>query len=150
MSSGHRDHSERMAPALGQIVLQVVGVTGTPTTSAASKGVVAGEAGRFSSLYGRAVVGDGLTPHHMPQAALGFTSRGAGGALVMTTEEHAMTRTYGALGRIAAEQDAGMAFRDVLARDIRDVRQIVGPKYDQGLRDLLKYYYDNFPELIKR
>jgi RHS repeat-associated protein len=46
----------------------------------ASRGVTAGEAGRFADLDARAVVGDGLTPHHMPQAALNFTSRADGGA----------------------------------------------------------------------
>jgi len=30
------------------------------------------------------------------------------------------------------------------------VRQIVGTKYDQGLRDLLQYYRTNFPELMAR
>jgi len=37
-----------------------------------------------------------------------------------------------------------------LARDIRDVRQIVGPRYDPGLRDLLQYYYKNFPDLMRQ
>ncbi|MGK3969348.1 RHS repeat domain-containing protein [Sorangium sp. So ce118] len=117
---------------------------------AAGRGVVAGEAGRFAVLDARRLVGDGLTPHHMPQVALGFTSRADGGALVMMAEEHAATRTYGALGRVTARAEAGMSFRDVLARDIRDVRQIVGPKYDQGLRDLLQFYRQEFPELMER
>ncbi|AUX35802.1 MULTISPECIES: RHS repeat-associated core domain-containing protein [Sorangium] len=117
---------------------------------AAGRGVVAGEAGRFAALDARRLVGDGLTPHHMPQVALGFTSRADGGALVMMAEEHAATRTYGVLGRVTARTEAGMSFRDVLARDIRDVRQIVGPKYDQGLRDLLQFYRQNFPELMER
>jgi hypothetical protein len=30
------------------------------------------------------------------------------------------------------------------------VRQIVGPKYDQGIRDLLQYYRTNFPELMSK
>ncbi|MCC6553980.1 MAG: hypothetical protein IT372_13295, partial [Polyangiaceae bacterium] len=116
----------------------------------AAGGVRAGEAGRFASLDARAVVGDALTPHHMPQAAMGFTSRAKGGALVMTAEEHAMPRTYGALGRATARSEAGMSFRDVLARDIRDVRRIVGSKYDSGLRDLLRYYREIFPDLMRR
>ncbi|WP_434042141.1 MULTISPECIES: RHS repeat-associated core domain-containing protein [Sorangium] len=122
----------------------------TAAAGAARGGVVAGEAGRFAALDARRLVGDGLTPHHMPQAALGFTSRADGGALVMMAEEHAATRTYGALGRVTARTEAGMSFRDVLARDIRDVRQIVGPKYDQGLRDLLQLYRRDFPELMER
>jgi hypothetical protein len=43
-----------------------------------------------------------------------------------------------------------MSFRDVLARDMRDVRRIAGPKYDEGLRQLVQYYRQNFPELIAR
>jgi RHS repeat-associated protein len=115
-----------------------------------TEALVAGEAGRFATLDARAVVGDALTPHHMPQAALKFTSRAEGGALVMTAEEHALTRTYGSLGRATARSEAGAAFRDVLARDIRDVRRIVGSKYDAGLRDLLRYYRETFPDLIRR
>ncbi len=98
----------------------------------------------------RAVVGDALTPHHMPQAALGFTSRAEGGALVMTNAEHTLTRTYFAKGVATARAEAGLSFRRVLARDVRDVRQIAGPKYDQGLRDLLQYYRTNFPELMAK
>lgn len=113
-------------------------------------GVVAGEAGRFARLEARAVVADALTPHHMPQAALGFTSRADGGALVLPAAEHALTRTYGALGRATRRAEADMVFRDVLARDMRDVRQIAGSRYDQGLRDLLQYYRDNYPELMRR
>ena len=96
------------------------------------------------------MVGDGLTPHHMPQAALEFTSRAEGSALVMTEAEHALTRTYFGKGAATARADAGLSFRQVLASDIRDVRQIVGSKYDQGLRDLLQYYRVNFPSLIAR
>jgi hypothetical protein len=43
-----------------------------------------------------------------------------------------------------------MAFRDVLARDIRDIRRIVGAKYDEGLRTLLRYYRTHHPSLMKR
>jgi len=68
----------------------------------------------------------------------------------MFADEHVLTRTYGALGAITARQEAGLSFRVVLGRDLRDVRQIVGPKYDQGLRDLIEYYRTNYPELLKR
>ena len=107
-----------------------------------------GEGGRFADLATRAVKGDKLTPHHMPQAAAGFTSRADGGALVLTEAEHQLTRTYGFKGALTAEQEAGIAFRDVLARDIRDVRSISGSRYNQGIRDLVDYYRANFPELM--
>jgi hypothetical protein len=96
--------------------------------------LVAGDAGRFSDLDSRAVTGDQLTPHHMPQAAAKFTSREEGGALALSHEEHALTRTYGVRGRAIVRTEAGLPFRQVLARDIRDVRSIAGAKYNKGLR----------------
>src|SRR5438093_13740874 len=65
------------------------------STLAADGTLQAGQAGRFSMLEGRAVVGDSLTPHHMPQAALGFTTRAEGGAIMIGQSEHVLTRTYG-------------------------------------------------------
>jgi hypothetical protein len=112
----------------------------------AAKGVRAGEAGAFGSLNG--LKGDGLTAHHMPQAAAGRTGYIEGGALVMTQAEHVATRTYGFKGVGTLQSDAGLSFRDVLARDIRDVRSIVGLKYNEGLRTLADYYRRNFPDLM--
>jgi hypothetical protein len=96
------------------------------------------------------VVGDELTPHHMPQVAAEFTPRQEGGALVMQQEEHLLTRTYGSKGRVTVREEAGMSFRDVLSRDIRDVRSVTGTKYNEGLLDLLDYYRTNFPELMAK
>ena len=58
------------------------------------------------------------------------------------------TRTYGSKGVGTLQSDAGLSFRDVLAKDIRDVRGIVGSKYNEGLRDLSDYYRRNFPDLM--
>ncbi|MCC6552143.1 MAG: hypothetical protein IT372_03850, partial [Polyangiaceae bacterium] len=112
--------------------------------------VTPGEAGRFGDFTSRNMVGDHLTPHHMPQAALKFTNRADGGALVMRQSEHELTRTFGGKGLATARADAGLSFREALARDVRDVRRIVGTRYDQKIRDLLNYYYGNFPDLMKR
>jgi len=109
-----------------------------------------GDAGAFKDLDARRVVGDKLTPHHMPQAAAGFTSRAEGGALVLPEAEHALTRTFGGKGAATARAEAGLPFRKVLARDIRDIRQNFGGKYDKGLRDLLQYYKTNFPHLMQK
>jgi hypothetical protein len=114
----------------------------------AAKGLEAGKAGAFGSLKG--VKGDGLTPHHMPQAAAGRTGYNEGGALVMPQAEHVATRTYGSKGVGTLQSDAGLSFRDVLAKDIRDVRSIVGSKYNDGLRDLTDYYRRNFPDLMAK
>jgi hypothetical protein len=135
---------------LYEVASVVAGGAAGRTGAAARGGVVAGEAGQFAALDARGVIGDGLTPNHMPQAALGFTSRANGGALVMEHSEHVLTRTYFGKGAVTARAEANHLFRDVLARDILDVRRIVGGKYNQGLRDLLQYYRTNFPDLMAR
>jgi hypothetical protein len=112
--------------------------------------LVEGEAGRFADLSARGTVGDNLTPHHMPQAAMNFTSRADGGALVMTQGEHALTRTFAGRGRILASAERGLPFRTLLMRDIRDVRSITGNRYNQGLLNLIDYYRTNFPNLIAK
>jgi RHS repeat-associated protein len=109
-----------------------------------------GQAGRFGDLRKMGLPGDDLTPHHMPQKALGFTSADDGGALAMTNAEHVQTRTYFGRGVQTAAQDAGRPFRDVLATDIGDVRSIVGSKYNEGLRTLIDYYRTNFPHLMAK
>jgi RHS repeat-associated protein len=121
----------------------------TPAPAAPARPVVAGEAGAYGNLKARSVVGDSLEVHHMPQAAQGFTTRNEGGALAMEAAEHAKTRTFRGKGSVTKQSEAGLPFRTVLARDIRDVRGIFGSKYDGGLRELLKYYHKNFPALIK-
>ncbi len=125
---------------------------GNVATSAGGQAgrAVPGEAGRFVDLDAKAVVGDQLTPHHMPQAAQGFTSRAEGGALMLPHEEHVQTRTYGAAGRRTVKLEAGLSFREVLAHDIRDVRRIAGTKYNEGLLKLTEYYRLYFPELMKK
>ena len=131
---------------LGALAVSSIGLVATDGGSEA--GVVAGQGGRFADLVG--TVGDGLTAHHIPQAALNFTSRADGGAIVMTQVEHAATRTYGFKGAQTVLQDAGKSFRSTLATDIRDVRSIVGKAYNQGLQDVTKYYRENFPDLMKK
>jgi RHS repeat-associated protein len=126
--------------------------------SAPSKPVVAGEAGRFADLdqSGRRLRGDQLTPHHMPQVAAEFTSRAEGGALVLPHEDHVLTRTYGTKGRTVATAEAGLDFRTVLGRDLRDIRRIAKQRYGSathyapGIKDLIEYYRNNFPTLIER
>ena len=116
--------------------------------SAAGFAVVRGQGGRFASLAGQ--VGDDLTAHHIPQAALNFMPVKEGGAIVMTTTEHWATRTYGFKGVVTAVEDAAKSFRDVLAADIRDVRRIVGNAYNEGLQTVADYYRRVAPDLIAK
>ena len=132
-----------------QILLQRI-ITEAAADGATKSPLLAGQAGRFSVLESRAVVGDSLTPHHMPQAALDFTSRSEGGAIMVPQSEHVLTRTYGFGGAQLATEEAAVPFRKVLSRDIRDLRSISGSKYNQGLLDLLEYYRENFPALIAK
>jgi hypothetical protein len=140
----------------GAMVGMVVGVVATRGESAGPRmavalektAVEAGMSGSFSSLKGLA--GDGLTPHHMPQAALEFTGYKEGGALVLSTAEHYLTRTFGGKGARTAVSDAGLSFREVLAKDIKDIRSFSGSKYNEGLRNLIKYYEENFPHLMAK
>lgn len=112
------------------------------------RGVRAGDSGAFGSLKG--TKGDGLTAHHMPQAAAGRTGYNEGGGLVLTHAEHVMTRTYGSKGMTTLQSDARLSFREVLARDMADIRRIVGSKYNEGLQNLADYYRKAFPGLMKR
>ncbi len=120
------------------------------TTTGVDAGLRAGKAGSFVELDRMAVVGDMLTPHHMPQAALGFTSRAEGGAIMIPHAEHVLTRTFGFRGAQLLSQESGTPFRTVLGRDIRDLRSIVGNKYDQGIIELLGYYRTRYPDLLSR
>ena len=58
----------------------------------------------------------------------------------MTQAEHEATRTYGGKGAKTARLDANRAFKDVLTDDIKDVRKIVGSKYDASLEKLITHY----------
>ncbi|WP_197288473.1 RHS repeat-associated core domain-containing protein [Nocardia sp. NRRL S-836] len=109
------------------------------------KAVSENDAGAYSDLS-PGKVGDGLEAHHMPQAAMLFTSRADGGAIVIKAEDHALTRTYKGRGRATKAAEMGLSFRTVLARDIRDLR-LIGEKqygdpsyFNKGIRGLLDYY----------
>jgi RHS repeat-associated protein len=149
-SSIRNQHFDDMTPGQLNDLAFMAATGGEGIWVSGAKKVVKGQAGRFADLVSNAVKGDKLTPHHMPQAAAGFTNRADGGALMLPQAEHILTRTYGFKGALTAQQEIGMAFRDVLARDIRDVRSIGGSQYNQGIRDLLDYYRTNFPSLINK
>lgn len=109
--------------------------------------LAAGDAGSYQDLVSRGTVGDGLTPHHMPQAALGYTSRATGGAIAMTQEQHMLTRTFGGKGIATRAADTGRAFRDVFETDAEDYLKIVGPGGQAHVAELRAYYSNSFPEL---
>lgn len=123
----------------------LAGSTPVLVHNANCKVVVENQAGRFGDMD-PGVPGDRLTPHHMPQDALGHLPRNDGGAIVMKHADHALTRTYGARGRATKVAEAGLPLRTVLARDIWDMRRIGQQQYgdpgyyNKGIQDLLAYY----------
>jgi len=123
---------------------------GSLLTGAGELKLATGVGGKYATLSKLATVGDNIVAHHMPQVAAEFTSKAEGGALTMWQSEHILTRTYGTRGAATAAAEAGVPFRTVLARDIRDVRSIVGSKYDQGIKQVLQYYRQNLPSLIAK
>ncbi|MCW3845554.1 hypothetical protein ONA70_36385, partial [Micromonospora yasonensis] len=115
-----------------------------------------GEVGRFGDLADRARTGDNLTPNHIPQAALNFLPYRDHAAIVMTHADHLLTRTYGPAGRVTKRLDANLSFREVLAKDLQNLRQIGEKNYgDPGhfnkqIKEILGYYRTNYPDLMKR
>jgi hypothetical protein len=107
-----------------------------------------GRGGSYNKVKGLGTLGDGVTSHHMPRAALEFTKYGQGGALGLPEIIHKLTRTFGSKGAATAIEDAGLSFRDVLAKDIADLKKIVGSAYNSGIKEMIDYYEENFPELI--
>ena len=128
----------------------VVNPTNTTDILGLAPAVKTNDGGRFGGLSDGAVSGDGLTPHHMPQDKLHFLPRREGGAVVMTQADHELTRSFGSKGKQTAKEDAKAAFREVLAKDIRDVRKRFGSKYDKGIREMLDYYRQEHPAVMKK
>jgi len=87
-----------------------------------------GNVGTFNDLtnrHGGAPFNDGRQAHHMPaQRYLEHhgLNTGEGLSIMMTKEQHIKTRTY---GRKGVNLDLENSYRSELARDIRDVKQIL-------------------------
>ncbi len=80
--------------------------------------------------------------HHFPQNAymreLGV-ERNKGPALLMTKEDHALTRTYRGRGKKTMKADSNLNARQRMVLDIIDIRKKFGKKYDKGIREAIKY-----------
>ncbi|RSM57659.1 hypothetical protein DMH04_56630, partial [Kibdelosporangium aridum] len=113
--------------------------------AAKRKTVQENDAGEYGDLS-PGQVGDGLEANHIPQKALKFTTVDEGGAIVMKAADHALTRTYKGRGRATAIADANLSFREVLAKDLWDMRRIGQIQYNdpsyfnKGIKGLLALY----------
>ncbi|WP_203685184.1 hypothetical protein, partial [Actinoplanes siamensis] len=115
------------------------------------------EVGRFGDLDGRSRVRDDLTPNHIPQAASGRIDNYRDyAAHMMKDADHRLTRTYGGAGRRTARLDAGLTNRQVVARDLWDLRSIGQKQYgdpsyfNEDIKGILNYYRSNNPDLLER
>ncbi|WP_405543364.1 polymorphic toxin-type HINT domain-containing protein [Streptomyces phaeochromogenes] len=140
---------------VGDVHTYYVLAAGTPVlvhNAKPCKNVVEGQAGRFGDLT-PGPKGDNLTPHHMPQKALGHHSEMEGGALMMKQKDHNLTRSHSRAPQAdeivppgATADEAHKLFRKSLGRDIWDARRIGKQEYGdsryytKGVQDLLAYY----------
>ena len=107
--------------------------------------VAPGESGPHAVTKPRAT-GTGMDSHHIPQASAGFTTRGAGGAILMWQRLHKMTRTYGWRGALLKIWERRLPWRQRVAADLKDMRRISMQEsgstrmFNKGLQNLMNYY----------
>ena len=90
--------------------------------------------------------------HHMPQNAydkiIGI-SRSDGPALLMSKEDHALTRTFAGRGKATMREDIGLSARQRMAKDLWDIKNKFGKKYNEGIKQMLDYA-KTLPEFQKQ
>ena len=99
--------------------------------------------GRFKEVNNNKGVNE--VGHHMPQNAYNKrkgVSLSDGSALLMTNEDHALTRTFKANGIKSMKEDINLDAEGRLIRDILDIREKFGNKYDEGLIEVINYFKD--------
>jgi hypothetical protein len=149
---GEKAGGQAVTKGLGKLLAKDAGeeTANVLGKASAKSSLVAGEAGSYGELAAKAVRGDKLTPHHMPQAAAGYTGYSEGGALVLPEGEHLMTRTFAGKGSKTLVEDSALSFRQTLYKDMRDIRSQFGTRYNSGMSDLIKYYKSKFPDLMAK
>ena len=131
--SGYKD--KRQTPCKEETS---VGESGAGESGTSSNKVLGGSFKDVDASRGADEVG-----HHLPQNAynvneLGMT-RNEGPALLMTKEDHALTRTYRGRGKQTMISDKGLNARQRMVLDIINIRENFGTKYNEGLLDAIKY-----------
>lgn len=115
---------------------------GKPT----SRQVREGDVTTYRDFSERSVVGDDLEGHHVPQAARlkenGIDSND-GTVVVMKSDKHKQTRTYGSRGKKTAKEEEGLPLRESEARDLNDPPiQDLGSKVSDEIKKMNR---QNFP-----
>ena len=89
--------------------------------------------------------------HHMPQDAYNKTigvSRNDGPALLMSREDHALTRSFAGRGKATMKEDIELSARQRMAKDLWDIKNKFGTKYNEGIKQMLEYI-ETLPEFQK-
>jgi RHS repeat-associated protein len=110
-----------------------------------------GSYGELAALTKRERLRNGIEIHHMPADSMGFGEklnksankngpRNAGGAIMMTAEDHALTRTYKYKATPLKVTEANLSIEDIIRRDVADIKAHFGNRYDKGLDQMKDYY----------
>lgn len=87
----------------------------------------------------------------MPQNAYNKTigvSRNDGPALLMSREDHALTRSFAGRGKATKKEDIELSARQRMAKDLWDIKNKFGTKYNEGIKQMLEYI-ETLPEFQK-
>jgi hypothetical protein len=81
--------------------------------------------------------------HHMPSNISSPLSKDHGPAIWMEKADHMRTASWGRGGANYQAQQRALIeqgrFREAVEMDVRDIRNLFGDKYDQGINEMLKY-----------
>ena len=103
-----------------------------------SNKVLGGSFKKVDASRGTDEVGHYLSQNAYNVNELGMT-RNEGPALLMTKEDHALTRTYRGRGKQTMIVDKGLNARQRMVLDIINIRENFGTKYNKGLLEAIKY-----------
>ena len=103
-----------------------------------SNKVLGGSFKKVDASRGTDEVGHYLSQNAYNVNELGMT-RNEGPALLMTKEDHALTRTYRGRGKQTMIVDKGLNARQRMVWDIINIRENFGTKYNKGLLEAIKY-----------
>ncbi|MGL4997992.1 MAG: hypothetical protein ACRC5T_03240, partial [Cetobacterium sp.] len=101
---------------------------------------------KFSGgAYGRLDRKAGIERHHMPANSINGIEKLKGPSIHMESKDHALTSSYGSSNQAKLYREKiknlieNGKFRDAMAAEILDVRRISGSKYNQAMKQMLKY-----------
>lgn len=107
---------------------------------------IGGRYGSIKSALNGSLLKNDLEVHHMPSTKYlisnGISSKNDGLAIVINKFDHYKTRTHGNKHKKAYEEDVNLSYKEVLYKDIRDIRSIAGNKYDKAIMEVLRHARD--------